>query len=1603
MLLSTFIYQGWYSPTSIMAGSVIKTYVFTTTSESWTGNAGISTTDTNVTTGGNPGGAIQSRIVGKNKLNSAAGWYLTGITWESLGVPAGSIITSVNASYDWRCSENVLGDPTSESGDYILSDATDGNPTTLVTGTPFSATTSWATRSATGIAVPAALQPSNSSIKLSVLGVLDTTADTTAAVTRMLDNISLTITYSTPAVPVEVAGSLAVTPLSGNYVDSPFTITENFTSTQAVNSCQYTINGGTAWTNGTVSGTGPYTCTASNVSSTNGTALNIQMRASNTNGASWSTISASLSKTVDTVGPIDGSLIATAASSSQISLNWTAAGDSGSGLNTTTSYKVVRADATTTPPADCSGTAIYQGTANSYNDSTGLSASTDYAYRVCAYDALNHSSAGATATATTQAGGTCTTNIPELAVNPSSSLVAAGANMLYTVTVTNRDIGTSCGNVIYNLGLANSNTTDFSATALSSTSLTIAAGNQGTAYFTVTAGAAAPNGAVNTSTVSASADLHIAPPDATAITTVNSNNSPLMHSSTNLDPTNAKGYGSWGTGFTCATCHNKGTSNVKIVAGQIETSLGSRPVLFSRMTASIANTQGIFGDDLRTTYANASRNVCEVCHHKTLYHQYSSTKIANRSTDPHYNRQDCAASCHPHSAGFKGSGCDGCHGNPPVSTATLVTSPEATLALGAPPTSGGSHSAHVTGEGMKCTTCHSGNTMPAVSKTIQIGFDINNSNWPGFAGPVAFGSFSGRSPLGGTPAYSFVSSKTGTVVNTSTSYRTSCNVYCHGQWTGANGSINPSWIVTDGSQSACGACHAASAANVPATGKHTTHASSSAGNYGFSCTKCHPGASSFNHVNGSVQWRLSSSTTGLIGSTSSYSPAVTGADPAGISGNTNKLAPSATYGTCTNIYCHSNAQSNTGAATPVAYTSPGWNDASLGCGGCHLDMDSDTSAPGDHVKHAQGTANFTCATCHNSYTETSVTTSTHVNKTIELSFSGTYATGTVYSQGNGAVGNGFGNCTASKCHGQGAPVWGGGLYSATVPCENCHGSAATSPFYSTAATGAAPTKVTAENDSKVGAHVPHLTARAAYTGIVACGDCHTVPATITAVGHMNGVSAPVFSGDAVLNTANPTYASSTCTATYCHGGKMINGSSNGVDTSPTWTNTAYLTGIPSNTGDCAMCHGCPPTGYTGSSHSGTEALSACNGCHSHVNADGTFTAGANRALHINGIVEASGGDCLGCHAGLKNNTGNADIDNNGVRIITAEFSRTSHHVTGVTLTVRHCAMCHMEGDTSGVKGTLHENGQIDLRNVDTNTAIVWTGSEHTNMDNFCFACHDNNGVNNTTVRSITGGTATNPFNDTLKNSYDQVTRPGVIDVKTQFTTTNYSHHAVSGQKYTSSTPLFSASPNRFVSTFTPLGGSVSIRDTSTIHCGDCHTSGKWATSGGIGAHGSTNEYMLQTASGTDTTHTSTDYVCFKCHVGSIYNDLGGKTLGGTAAHITGGNGSDYTHTAGTTGLSARTNGDGHITGMTCSGCHNCGQTGWGGIHGGNASYTDGNNTSQQTRRFMPGMGNSKYIPGGWTSGTGATCYTLNNSSWSTCNQHPSGGKSVTRTPRAITY
>jgi hypothetical protein len=97
----------------------------------------------------------------------------------------------------------------------------------------------------------------------------------------------------------------------------------------------------------------------------------------------------------DLQAPTDGSLSGTPASTA-INLSWSAAMDLGGGVSY---YKLVYQTGGT-PPADCSGTAIYSGSGLSYNH-TGLSSSSPFSYRVCAYDAANNLSSGATLTATT--------------------------------------------------------------------------------------------------------------------------------------------------------------------------------------------------------------------------------------------------------------------------------------------------------------------------------------------------------------------------------------------------------------------------------------------------------------------------------------------------------------------------------------------------------------------------------------------------------------------------------------------------------------------------------------------------------------------------------------------------------------------------------------------------------------------------------------------------------------------------------------------------------------------------------------------------------------------------------------------------------------------------------------------------------------------------------------------------------------------------------------------------------------------------------------------------------------------------------------------------
>jgi predicted CxxxxCH...CXXCH cytochrome family protein len=443
------------------------------------------------------------------------------------------------------------------------------------------------------------------------------------------------------------------------------------------------------------------------------------------------------------------------------------------------------------------------------------------------------------------------------------------------------------------------------------------------------------------------------------------------------------------------------------------------------------------------------------------------------------------------------------------------------------------------------------------------------------------------------------------------------------------------------------------------------------------------------------------------------------------------------------------------------------------------------------------------------------------------------------------------------------------------------------------------------------------------------------------------------------------------------------------------TGTDFAKSASPYNGICNVCHTAGQVGhYSATSGDGHNSTSNCTWCHKHNGTTGSTAFGAS-------------GDCTSCHATAQG----------ARRAITPELGSGStykaHHVTGVAITKWQCILCHAEGDWStGGTSSLHTglSGQpIYLRNVDSPAAAgttgtagtnywaisaSWTNTDYTNLDTFCMKCHDAGGAAGLAVNTTTTGLtlnpgagsaqALNPYNDTLTNGYDQVARTRQTDVDTQFTGTNASHHAVKGQRYTVSTYLYTA--GKF-NTFNTLNGTQ-VKDTSTLHCHDCHYRN---------GHGTVNgEYMLQNNAGADALASAAGQaVCLKCHLSSYDNNT---------AH-TAGSKSDFAYSAGLTGLTNRTASNGNITGIACVNCHNVGSTGWGGIHGGNNTYVDGTGTTQTTYRFEPGMAGAKYEPAGWTTtGVTVTCYTAANASWTGCNQHSSGKTATSPRPaRPLQY
>lgn len=270
-----------------------------------------------------------------------------------------------------------------------------------------------------------------------------------------------------------------------------------------------------------------------------------------------------------------------------------------------------------------------------------------------------------------------------------------------------------------------------------------------------------------------------------------------------------------------------------------------------------------------------------------------------------------------------------------------------------------------------------------------------------------------------------------------------------------------------------------------------------------------------------------------------------------------------TTATCTNSACHAPSALDQAATKQ----DPVWTRVGLGevgCGSCH-------GAPPS--THAAGATE--CGACHGGYGPAAVNVETHLNGRVDLK--------------------------------------GGG-----EACSACHSGPDSAQFVDLLGR-------TADAGVKsVGAHDAHLKA-SKLRGPMACNECHLVPTTLLAPGHIDTAGpAEVFplgftgiaSGQAVVAVYDASNA--TCT-NYCHSG----GERGAVDTAAGLLRTPSWTGAASQAA-CGTCHGLPPV--DGTLWHNAATTTPCSSCHAgSVQADGglVFTAlpdGGVSSKHLDGLL-----------------------------------------------------------------------------------------------------------------------------------------------------------------------------------------------------------------------------------------------------------------------------------------------------------------------------------------------------------------------------------------------
>lgn len=638
---------------------------------------------------------------------------------------------------------------------------------------------------------------------------------------------------------------------------------------------------------------------------------------------------------------------------------------------------------------------------------------------------------------------------------------------------------------------------------------------------------------------------------------------------------------------------------------------------------------------------------CEKCH--------GDAKTIGLGAGQYHVTTAVCTDCHAHGQeqGAFAAACNSCHGFPP---GPLVSTPGATGS-----TTAGAHIAHVEALKIACESCHynsvgSGPTHMNGDLRITLGFA------PDFA-PTQGGSYDGQM----TAQYNTtVTTPTTTVTNTGS--KTCSNLYCHGNYPGSGKNASPQWDVA--ATANCGSCHGGSNSDLPTSGNHAVHASASG--FNIACTSCHEGiitgsgtytiADQEKHVNGKVDWAFDPADSRLKGGAETYTVASGSQQPS--DGTTPRA-----FGSCDNIYCHSNAQPDGGTGSPDNYAQPVWGTTGTTCGSCHKGGVHGDAGPaidsGSHTAHLDyplhpigeiectvchrwntdpHTSGFNCSNCHIAHGGEFLgpIVTNHVDGKVTIEFEPAFGAAANYN-GTTLPGDGYASCDTSYCHSVGdetvsnsqlpaiynnsryaQPAWGSG----SLTCNACHGRSTPdgAPDYTNGGNGS-------ESANSHPAHVAD--------NEIGCEKCHydttNDGTTITSKAlHVN-----LDNTDISFDSLNPdgSYVTDkTCSSTYCHSdGTTV---STGfyvhdvpVNDSPDWDGST-----PDPQGDGVVCNNCH--GYYTTETNVTDGPAyanyspkanshdrhsyswlGCQDCHYTTTTDGSTIT--NFANHINGVYDVS--------------------------------------------------------------------------------------------------------------------------------------------------------------------------------------------------------------------------------------------------------------------------------------------------------------------------------------------------------------------------------------------